>query len=149
MGRSGHSCFEQQDNKIWQYDNQLSEFFDRSRPKSAIIMFYGFAKMREIRARRAMLAEVSVKCGSLPPDAGDLRALLPSVRTFRDLCSRPLKSFEQSRRIMPRWIFFPVIQFTYQSKQSKQAYHTSETRGVPVTDGDPPPTIAVHREAYI
>ena len=23
------------------YDNQLSEFFDRSRPKSAIIMFYG------------------------------------------------------------------------------------------------------------
>ena len=40
------------------------------------IMFYGFAQMREIRARRAMLAEVSVKCGSLPPDAGELRALL-------------------------------------------------------------------------
>ena len=38
-------------------------------------MFYGLAKMREIRARRAMLAEVSVKCGSLPPDAGDLTGL--------------------------------------------------------------------------
>ena len=35
--------------------------------------------MQEIRARRAMLAgvlEVSVKCGRLPPDAGDLTGLL-------------------------------------------------------------------------
>ena len=34
--------------------------------------------MREIRARRAILAgvlEVSVKCGRLPPDAGDLTGL--------------------------------------------------------------------------
>ena len=39
----------------------------------------GEIKMQEIRARRAMLAgvlEVSVKCGRLPPDAGDLTGLL-------------------------------------------------------------------------
>ena len=72
--------------------------------------------MREIRARRAMLAgvlEVSVKCGRLPPNAGDLTGLVFSTRR-RPHSQRPnepmipyLPSYDVLGRAQAYWPLCP------------------------------------------